>query len=44
MNLLLVLLGGGLGAVSRYGLGLMAARLWGAGFPLGTLLANLAGL
>lgn len=42
-KLLLVLFGGGLGAVSRYGSTLLAVRLFGAGFPWGTLFANLAG-
>lgn len=40
---LLVLVGGSLGAASRYGLGLLTARLWGTGFPWGTLVANLSG-
>ncbi|MFH1033098.1 MAG: fluoride efflux transporter CrcB [Pseudomonadota bacterium] len=44
MNVLWVFVGGGLGALSRYLLSLGAARLWGAGFPFGTLLANLLGL
>lgn len=39
----LVMLGGGLGAVCRYLLGLAAADLLGTGFPLGTLAANMAG-
>lgn len=43
MNLLLVLLGGGLGALTRYLTGLAAARLWGAGFPYGTLVVNMLG-
>jgi CrcB protein len=42
-KLLLVLFGGGLGAVSRYGSTLLAVRLFGAGFPWGTLFANLVG-
>ena len=40
---LLVMLGGGLGAVSRYGIGLLSARIWGASFPWGTLAVNLMG-
>ena len=40
---LLVMAGGSLGAASRYGVGLLTARLWGTGFPWGTLVANLAG-
>lgn len=42
-KIFLVMAGGGLGAVSRYGVGLMSARLWGAQFPWGTLAVNLAG-
>jgi fluoride exporter len=39
----LVFLGGGLGAVGRWAVGLGAMRLFGAGFPFGTLAVNLAG-
>lgn len=43
-NVLLVALGGGLGAVLRYGLGQAAERLFPAAWiPLGTLAANLLG-
>jgi CrcB protein len=42
-KLLLVMCGGSLGAASRYGIGLLAARAWGTHFPWGTLTANLAG-
>lgn len=42
-KLLLVMAGGALGAVSRYGVALLAARAWGAHFPWGTLIVNLAG-
>lgn len=35
--------GGCLGAVSRYGVNLLAARLWGSGFPWGTLIVNMVG-
>ena len=42
-KLLLVMLGGALGAGLRYGVGLAAARRLGTGFPWGTLLVNLAG-
>ena len=42
-NLLLVMLGGAIGAGLRYGVGLAAVRRLGAGFPWGTLLVNLAG-
>jgi fluoride exporter len=40
---LLVALGGALGAVARYGVGLAAARALGKGFPWGTLIVNVAG-
>ncbi|HSM73017.1 MAG TPA: fluoride efflux transporter CrcB [Desulfobacterales bacterium] len=39
----LVMCGGSLGAASRYGIGLLAVRIWGAGFPWGTLIVNLVG-
>ena len=41
--LLLVGLGGALGAMARYGLALMVGRLWPTAFPLATLLINSAG-
>ncbi|MCK8787522.1 fluoride efflux transporter CrcB [Roseomonas sp. NAR14] len=40
---LAVALGGAVGSVGRYGLGLLAARLWGETFPWGTLLINILG-
>ena len=43
MNALAVFIGGGLGSLLRYGLGVLALRQFGAGYPLGTLLANIAG-
>jgi CrcB protein len=42
-KILLVMLGGSLGAVCRYGLALGAAKFIGSRFPWGTLLANLMG-
>lgn len=42
-DLLFVFLGGGLGSVSRYGLGRLASRLFGNGFAWGTLAVNLIG-
>lgn len=42
-NILLVMLGGSLGALCRYGVSLLAARWFGAGFPWGTLIVNLSG-
>ncbi|MCB1562440.1 MAG: fluoride efflux transporter CrcB [Alphaproteobacteria bacterium] len=35
--------GGALGAVSRYGVNLLAVRIMGHGFPWGTLAVNVAG-
>ncbi len=43
MKIVLVLSGGSLGALLRYGASLLAARLFGAGFPWGTLIVNLSG-
>jgi CrcB protein len=42
-NIILVIIGGGIGAVSRYLLTLLATRLFGNNFPLGTLSVNLCG-
>lgn len=42
-ELLYVAIGGALGAVSRYGVGLAAARILGKNFPWGTLAVNVAG-
>lgn len=39
----LVFLGGGLGSVGRWLVGLAALRLFGTGFPAGTLAVNLLG-
>ena len=38
-----VALGGAIGASARHGLGLAMLRLFGPGFPVGTLLANIIG-
>lgn len=43
MGFLIVFLGGGIGAASRHGINLLAARLVGLGFPYGTLFINVAG-
>jgi len=43
MAYLWVALGSALGGMARYGVGLAAARLWGAAFPWGTILINVAG-
>lgn len=40
---ILVGLGGALGAVARFGAGSAIGRLWPMGFPLATLLINIAG-
>ena len=42
-NVLLVLLGGSIGALSRYGVSLLAAKLFGSRFPWGTLVVNMVG-
>ena len=42
-TLAFVALGGSLGAVSRYLLGLLARAWWGESFPHGTLLVNVLG-
>lgn len=43
MGYLVVFLGAGIGGALRHGVNLAAARLFGFGFPLGTLIVNLAG-
>lgn len=42
-HLFLVMLGGAIGAGARHLTGRAALALWGAGFPWGTLIVNLAG-
>jgi CrcB protein len=42
-TLLIVGIGGGLGALARYGAGALVARLWPMGFPLSTMLVNIVG-
>ena len=42
-SFLTVALGGAIGASARHGLSLAMLRLFGPGFPLGTLLANIIG-
>lgn len=42
-ELIFVAAGGSIGAVTRYGAGLAAARWLGRGFPWGTLAVNVAG-
>lgn len=40
---LLVALGGALGSVARYGVSVAALRVFGLGFPWGTLIVNVVG-
>jgi CrcB protein len=42
-NILLVMIGGAIGAVLRYEVGRVALHRMGTGFPWGTLIVNLAG-
>jgi fluoride exporter len=42
-RLLVVGAGGFLGAIARYGVGLLVARYWTAEFPLATFLINVSG-
>lgn len=43
MNYLIVFLGAGVGGAGRHGVNILAARLFGTGFPLGTLAVNVVG-
>ena len=42
-NILVIALGGALGALSRYGLGAWISNKWNQGFPLHTFLINVSG-
>ncbi|MEL7027208.1 MAG: fluoride efflux transporter CrcB [Pseudomonadota bacterium] len=42
-NLIMVAIGGALGAMARYGLGIAVLRATGPGFPLGVMAANVIG-
>jgi len=42
-KIVLVMVGGGLGSLSRYGITLLSVKLFGFRFPWGTLLVNLTG-
>ncbi len=42
-KLLLIALAGGVGTLARYGLGSLVHRIFGAGFPWGTVSVNLLG-
>jgi CrcB protein len=43
MNYFIVFLGAGVGGAGRHGVNILAARLFGTGFPLGTLAVNVIG-
>lgn len=43
MNYLIVFLGAGIGGTCRHGVNVAAARAFGTGFPVGTLVVNVAG-
>jgi CrcB protein len=43
MAYLFVFLGGGLGSSARHGINMLALRLFGTGFPIGTLFVNVLG-
>ena len=43
VSFFMVFVGGGLGSVCRYAVGLFTKMLFGGGFPLGTLFVNLLG-
>ena len=42
-KIVLVMMGGGLGSLSRYGITLLSVKLFGIRFPWGTLIVNLTG-
>jgi CrcB protein len=42
-NILIIGIGGFLGAISRYGVALWVGQRWGRHFPLGTFLINISG-
>lgn len=43
IELLLIGLGGAIGAISRFGIAELSKKLFSSSFPIGTLIANLAG-
>ena len=43
MKIIFIIIGGALGAVTRYGVTTLSAKVYGTGFPVGTLFVNLAG-
>ena len=42
-SVIVIALGGALGALSRYGLGLFVSGRWNQNFPLGTFIINITG-
>lgn len=40
MNVILIFLGGGLGSVARYGVGIVSTKWLNSNFPFGTLISN----
>ncbi|MDR3584227.1 MAG: fluoride efflux transporter CrcB [Desulfosporosinus sp.] len=42
-SILVIAIGGALGAMSRYGLGFWISSKWNQGFPLGTFIINITG-
>lgn len=42
-NILVIAIGGALGALSRYGLGVWISNKWNQGFPIHTFLINISG-
>jgi len=43
MNIMIIGIGGFIGAISRYGLALWIGQRWGRSFPLGTFVINVSG-
>ncbi len=43
MNYVIIGIGGFVGAIARYGLGLWIGQRWGRSFPLGTFVINISG-
>jgi CrcB protein len=43
MNIVVIGIGGALGAVARYGIALWVGQRWGRSFPLGTFVINVSG-
>jgi fluoride exporter len=43
MNVIIIGIGGAVGAVTRYGIALWVGQRWGRSFPLGTFVINVSG-